>query len=552
VSRREAAWSALGIFVAAVAARIVVASLIAFPTPEDTAYYVGVARNLVEGRGLVADAIWSFQTPPLQFPRPAFEVWLPLPSFLAAIPMALFGTTFRAAQVMSVLVGAIVPVLAWRLGADVAAERGLPTGRARTLALGSGLTAAVSLPLLLHSALPDSTMPFAVLALAACLLMPRLLSRIERNPGPDARQDSDARRPTAGLVGLGVLIGLAALTRNEAIWLGLAWLICVWLVPGLAARYRVELVAVPAVVALLIFAPWAIRDWREFGNPLPGQALVNALSVTGSDVFAWKDQPTVARYLALGPARLFELRVEGIAHNLFSVLVLPGIPTGAIGLFAIPALARLRTAGPTLLLSAVTFFATSLLFPVSTTWGTFLHAAGPAHVLLIVGALLALDWLLARVGRIRGWTKPVAWLGAGLTLSGCLLFSAAILPSYARSAETVRDRYVALDQQLSSSGIAIADAGPVISDFPIWLADTLDVHAVALPAEPPASVLDLARTFGSSLLVTSGGQDSLWPAILDAGGLGAECFEEVPLAPPADPVLASAVRGTRAFRLVCP
>jgi hypothetical protein len=36
VSRREAVWSALGIFVAAVAARIVVASLIAFPSTEDT------------------------------------------------------------------------------------------------------------------------------------------------------------------------------------------------------------------------------------------------------------------------------------------------------------------------------------------------------------------------------------------------------------------------------------------------------------------------------------------------------------------------------------
>ncbi|HEX5823551.1 MAG TPA: hypothetical protein VFY18_03735, partial [Candidatus Limnocylindrales bacterium] len=179
MSRREAALSALGMFVAAVAVRILVASLIAFPTPEDTAYYVGVARNLVEGRGLIADAIWSFQTPPLVFPRPAFEVWLPLPSFLAALPMALFGATFRAAQVMSVVVGAIVPVLAWRLGADVAAERGLPTGRARTLALGSGLTAAVSLPLLLHSALPDSTMLFAVLALGACLLMPRLLASVE-------------------------------------------------------------------------------------------------------------------------------------------------------------------------------------------------------------------------------------------------------------------------------------------------------------------------------------------------------------------------------------
>ena len=49
--------------------RIWAASLVTFPIPEDTAYYYGVARNLVEGRGLVSDAVWSFQTPPLIAPR---------------------------------------------------------------------------------------------------------------------------------------------------------------------------------------------------------------------------------------------------------------------------------------------------------------------------------------------------------------------------------------------------------------------------------------------------------------------------------------------------
>ena len=85
--------------------------------------------------------------------------------------MAVLGATFAAAQVSSVLVGLVVPVLAWRLAADVAEERGLPAGRGPVLAIGAGLTAAVYLPLLLHSTLPDSTMLFAVLALAAGLLM---------------------------------------------------------------------------------------------------------------------------------------------------------------------------------------------------------------------------------------------------------------------------------------------------------------------------------------------------------------------------------------------
>ena len=128
----------LGVFVVALVVRAVLASRIVFPSPEDTAYYVGVARNLVDGRGLVTDALWSYGTPPLVFPRPAFEVWLPLPDFLAALPMALFGATFAAAQLPFVIIGAMVPVLAWRLAADVAAERGFDrTGRA-LFALGTG------------------------------------------------------------------------------------------------------------------------------------------------------------------------------------------------------------------------------------------------------------------------------------------------------------------------------------------------------------------------------------------------------------------------------
>ena len=123
---------------------------IVFPKPEDTAYYVGVARNLLEGRGLVSDALWSYQTPPLVFPRPAFEVWLPLPTFLAAIPMAISrARRSRPPRSRRSSIGALVPVLAWRLAADVADgawpaagpardagarhrpdERGLPAARA--------------------------------------------------------------------------------------------------------------------------------------------------------------------------------------------------------------------------------------------------------------------------------------------------------------------------------------------------------------------------------------------------------------------------------------
>src|SRR4051794_4119748 len=419
MTRREAWLTALAIFGVALVVRAIFAAQIVFPKPEDTAYYVGVARNLLEGRGLVSDALWSYGTPPLVFPRPAFEVWLPLPTWLAALPMALLGVSFASAQVSSVLVGALVPVLAWRLAADVAAEHGFGTERARTLALGTGLTCAVYLPLMLHSALPDSTMPFAALALAACLLMTRLV-----------RDPREARVTDSRLLALGALIGLTALTRNEALWLAFAWFLLVVLGRSLTWPMRGRLLGVTALGAALVFAPWAIRDWQVFGSPLPGQAVTNALSVTGFDIFSWNDPPTLARYLAVGPQRLIDMRVDGLGHNLFSVLLLPGIPIALIGLLGLPWQGRARALRPVLLLSVTTFLVTSLLFPVATTWGTFLHASGPVHVLLVISALLVLDAGLSRLADRMRWTRPVTWLGAALGVFSAFLFTVVLLPAF--------------------------------------------------------------------------------------------------------------------------
>jgi hypothetical protein len=110
---------------------------------------------------------------------------------------------------------------------------------------------------------------------------------------------------------------------------------------------------------------------------------------------------------------------------------------------------------------------------------------------------------------------------------------------------------VALGQQLTAAGIDLRGAGPVISDFPIWLADTQEVAAIALPAEPPSSVVDLARTFDSQWLVTSGGDDAMWPAVLDAGGSDASCFTPVALPVPANRDLARALEGTHLYRVGC-
>jgi len=542
MSRRELLWSAAAVFAVALLARAFVASQIVFPKPEDTAYYVGVARNLIEGRGLVTDALWSDQTPPLVFPHPAFEVWLPLPTFLAAMPMAILGPTFRAAQVSSVLVGAVVPVLAWRLALDVAEERRLGLDRARAVALGTGLTSAVYLPLLLGSALPDSTMPFTVIVLGSCLLMTRLV-----------RDPRGARFTDPRLIGLGALLGLGALTRNETAWLALIWTGTAWFAVAAPAATRVRLIAIAAVVALVVFAPWAMRNIATFGSPLPGQAITNAFYLSGFDIFAWHDPPTLARYLALGPARLAELRVQGLSHNLLNVLFFLGLPISLVGLVGLPWQARDRSTRPLLWFSVVVFLFISLVFPAATQWGTFLHAAGPVHVLLILSAVLALDAVVAWLGRRMGWTNPIAWLTPVVGVATSALFSVVLLSTFASGSGTTAALYDELASRMRAAGHPLdATAGPVITNFPIWMAETQRIPSLALPDEPPADVLDLARTFpGTHLLVLIQPEGKHWPADLATSAPSADCFRPLDLGswsgPGPDPLA-----GTTAYEVACP
>jgi hypothetical protein len=582
MSRREALLSAGLIFGLALAVRTVAAAVVGFPVPEDTAYYAGVARNLVEGRGLVSDALWSYQTQPLTVPRAAFEVWMPLPSLVAALPMAVLGAAnwFRAAQVVSVALGSILALLAWRLGADVAAEMRLPLGRARTMAVGTGVVAGLLGPLVVYSALPDSTGLFAVLSLAACLLMARIAAKYS-SPGP--RRGRDRR-----LVSLGVLLGLAAMTRSEAIWLGLAWLLIVWRgLPRFAgtavsgdepahanvsadtqggsaepARFpgpeasspgRLRMALIPTIVAALVFAPWAVRDWLAFGTPLPGQAIGNSLYTNSHDIFAYSDPPSLARYLAQGPAAILDQHLAGIAHDLLAVLVIPAFPLGLIGLLALPLTWRLHSLRPLVLVAALTFIVTSLVFPVSTQSGTFLHAAGSIFVLLIVSTLAALDALIAAVGRRRRWTRPVAWLGPAFAIAAIAPLAAVSVGAVSQQAGDVAATYDALPAAMARAGTPLVGSGPIITNFPIWLAESARVQTLALPEESPASVLSLARRFGAHLLVVRDDDGSEWPSILTGAG-ASDCFREAPLADTStvEPQESSPLAKIHVYRIVCP
>jgi hypothetical protein len=517
----------LAVFLVALAVRTVAASSVIFPIPEGSAYYVAAAQNLATGRGLVVDLAWSYATPPLVLPRPAFDLWQPLASLIAAPFTALTGSPLVGAQIPGVLLGALAAPLAWAIAGRAAGELGLPAVRGGAVALTAGLLVALAPLLVIQAAEPDSSVPFTLLALAACWWMPSALA--ERPP-------SRLQRVVAGTA-----MGLAYLARQEALALVLAYVALAWWMERRehsGARATIARVGFTLAVAALVVVPWLVRQASTWQASPFGQALENAWFSAQTDVFAWAQHPTLASYLDLGLQRLVELRLDALVGNVLLLLV-AAFPASVLGLIALatrPRSLATPTLRPLALVAGATFVIDVLVFPVAGRAGLWSHGSGPAIVLLAVGAALVLDRAVARVAVIRRWRPPTSATGR-LALLGPLAVSVLTLPVLTLAASFEHERSVVVGAQYGALAAAASrwavSPGPVITDHPMWLDAALDRPALALPREAPAAIVGLARHFAATAVVARDPDAIAVLALLATYREdGVSCFLELPAPPP--------------------
>jgi hypothetical protein len=157
----------------------------------------------------------------------------------------------------------------------------------------------------------------------------------------------------------------------------------------------------------------------------------------------------------------------------------------------------------------------------------------------VFSGIFGLDAVITRLGQRVGWSRSVTWVGASGSVAVSLMFSAVLLPGYGQSSRDTARHYEELGLRMAAIGRPLdRSAGPVISNFPIWIAETERVSGLALPNEPPKDVLDLADHFdGTHLLVLVGPGGSHWPADLESGQPGSDCFTPVDLGEYAGPGL---------------
>lgn len=501
VSRASSLVAPLLLFGIAFVVRIVAIGWVSFPPTEGSLYYLDVARNLVQGHGLTTDVLWSYATPPLTLPRPAFDLWLPLASLVAAVPMAIAGTAHQVGQLGGALLGACLAPLTWAVAREATRADSLDARRSRSIAVTAGLLAAVLGPWLVATVAPDSTIPFAVLGTLDALLVAHLLR---------PRETGDAqRRWIPGLV-LGLSLGLTYLARQEVVWIGITLLVLALptlrrLLPGARLRGAAALLGPVFVGGLVVVLPWLIRQQATFSGAATGQAVDNLFLLRNEQIFSIHDSPTLNAWLAQGVGDILWAPVRAAGTQLIDLLLLGAFPIGVAGMLAVlglrgrPSLRRPTALVVLLLSGALTFVATALLFPVATLWGTFAHASGPLLVGLIVAAVLGVDALMAHISVARGWDRINVIVGPATLLALAVPMALVQLASVANSASTFERRLGAVRTALIAAG---ADTTlPLMSDHPMSLAWSLDRPVLVLPDDPPWTLAEVARETGVRTLI---------------------------------------------------
>ena len=207
----------------------------------DGARLLNLARAIRSGEGFVTPEAFPAWIAPARLPMPER---LKEPGYPLAVALLSRFTRdeFSAGQCVSLLAGLALPFVTWALVRALAAD-----AAAATLA---GLFAAASPILILQSVYVMAESLFALTLMLAFLLAERVR----------------ARRGGAGAAAAaGAMLGIAFLVRAQAAVAAPALLL--WLWPSRERGSRP--LAFAALAALLVVAPYAVRNLARFGAPFP-------------------------------------------------------------------------------------------------------------------------------------------------------------------------------------------------------------------------------------------------------------------------------------------
>ena len=383
------------LFVVALMARALTASLFPDPAYPDAYYYANLARAIAGGEGFQVDFIWNFvevggRLPEAgSLPIPSNAHWMPLAALVQVPFIWTLGPTAAAAGLPFWLAAAAVAPLTYLIARDA----GMPAWQAGAAGLLAAMPAAIA-PFLGQ---PDNFalfMPLGALALWLCAR------------GMRGHRWSFA----AG----GLVVGLAFLSRTDGVLLGVPFAIV--FLYDLVREPRATRIGWGAGLAFaagftLLAAPWLVRQVDVFGSLSPSSASGRILFITEyRELYSVTSETTIDSFLAQGASSLVWSRLGGLGSALLIFAAMP-LLVFLVPLLLLGAWLRRRSPDflPWLIYAVLLFVFTALVSAVHVPFGTFIHSAVAlvphAYLLVLLGLAALVRWVAARRS---SWNAPRA------------------------------------------------------------------------------------------------------------------------------------------------
>ena len=93
------------------------------PSYMDAAYSYDIALNLARGEGWVEPFLWNYLNNPTGIPHPSHLYWMPMPTIVAWVGLAILGQSYRAAQAPFALLSALLPLVSYWVAVETTGRR---------------------------------------------------------------------------------------------------------------------------------------------------------------------------------------------------------------------------------------------------------------------------------------------------------------------------------------------------------------------------------------------------------------------------------------------
>ncbi len=476
--------------------RLLLLQFVHFPGIADPNHYYNLGVRLVEGHGFTIDYIWQYNDLYAAVEHPE-DYWMPLTGVLAALPMRLFGVGVTQALLPFVLLGSLLPLVAYWAARLFGAQEDTRLFVAAAVA---------ALPeFVLNSLRTDTTIPNAIL-LGACLLL---------------LTDGLRRGRWLSFALSGVAAGLAYLTRSENALL-LPMLVVLLVAYRVSARAQraaplqgtihgvrrsLYWLLIP-LIAVLIALPWSLRTLSVNGT-LSTPTTSNMFFLTDYyDHYLFDKHLTLESYLASQtPGQIIGKRLFEMAASVKIMITTLDLflPIAVLGGALLVLRARDRERGlalaPALILLGGFFVFYTLFAPFKSQGGSFKKAFLSLIPLLLPLAAYALERAItdARL-RLGTMALVVALLGANAV--DLVRLDAQQASSYLNVIETMAARATRLPDTNGDGKLVLMAEDPFIIRY-------AGISSVMFPNEDRDTVIAVAQRYGVDYLLMPANRPSL-------------------------------------------